>query len=87
MEGSASEQHYSPQEIAALWGMSADTVRRLFEDAPGVLKISMPRLLKNQRKHRPHVLLRIPASALERVHLQQTAPLRLEVQRRRGGVK
>lgn len=62
--------------------MSADTVRRLFEDAPGVLKISMPRLLKNQRKHQPHVLLRIPQSALEQVHTQQTRLIEVKGRRR-----
>lgn len=66
----ATEQHYTPQQVATMWGISADTVRRLFEDDPAVLKISMPNLLV--RKRRPKISLRIPASALARVHHQQT---------------
>ena len=70
----ATEQHYSPAKVAELWGISQATVRRIFEDQPGVLKISMPRLLKmSERKHRPHVRLSIPASVLARVHEQWTA--------------
>jgi|SRR6266542_729871 len=30
----ALEKHYSPQEDAELWGLSDNTVRRLFEDEP-----------------------------------------------------
>ncbi len=61
MNPKATEQHYTIQQVADMWGVSTATVRRLFEDAPGVLKISMPRLLKNHRKPKPHALLRIPA--------------------------
>lgn len=82
----ATEQHYSAAEIAALWGVSEATVRRIFEDQPGVLKISMPRLTKSERKQKPHVRLSIPASVLERVHEQWTAGLRREVQSRRRAV-
>jgi hypothetical protein len=28
-----------PKELGALWGLSSDTIRRLFEDEPGVLMI------------------------------------------------
>src|SRR5664280_2659572 len=65
------EQHYTPRQIADLWSVSEATVRRLFEDDPAVLKISMPHLLQNRRR-KPRVSLRIPASAMERVHAQQT---------------
>jgi hypothetical protein len=65
------EQHYTPRQVAELWNVSEATVRRLFEDDPAVLKISMPSLLQN-RKRKPRVSLRIPASAMERVHAQQT---------------
>jgi len=84
--GEAQEQHYTPRQVAEMWGISELTVRRLFEDDPSVAKISMPRLLK-QRERAPRVSLRIPLSALERVHAQQTRRPRLEVQRRRRGVK
>lgn len=82
----ATEQHYSPAEVSKMWGVSETTVRRLFEDQPGVLRISMPRLLKAQRKHKPHVRLSIPASVLARVHEQWSAGFFPEVKRRRGAV-
>lgn len=47
----AAEQHYSPKEIPGLWGVSEATARRIFEDAPGVLKISYPRPLNSHRRH------------------------------------
>ena len=33
------EQHFTPAQIAKQWGISVHTVRRLFADIPGVLKI------------------------------------------------
>jgi hypothetical protein len=55
------EQHYTVAQIAKLWGISQKTVRHLFEDRPGVLKISQARLLPH-RQRRPRTMLRIPAS-------------------------
>lgn len=82
----ATEKHYSAAQVAEIWGVSEATVRRLFEDQPGVLRISMPRLMKSERKHRPHVRLSIPASVLARVHEQWAAGLRSEVQSRRRAI-
>ncbi len=82
----ATEQHYSPKEVAKIWRVSEATIRRLFEDQPGVLRISLPRIVGSERKHRPHVRLSIPSSVLGRVHEQWTASLRSEVQRRRRAV-
>ncbi len=33
------ERHYAVTEIAEMWNLSADKVRDLFEDEPGVLMI------------------------------------------------
>jgi hypothetical protein len=59
------ERHYSPPEIAEFWGLSVDTVRKIFEVEPGVLVIGnqLPR-----RGKRSYTTLRIPAHVLERVH-------------------
>ncbi len=54
----ASERHYSVQEVARLWRVSDDTVRRTFSGEPGVLAIG------NGKR----ALLRIPESVLARVH-------------------
>jgi hypothetical protein len=58
------EPHYTVDEVAQLWKLSTDFVRRLFRDEPGVLVIS-PRQRKGKRAY---VTLRIPQSVLERVH-------------------
>jgi hypothetical protein len=36
------EQHYTVIELAALWNLHADTLRLLFRNRAGVLKISRP---------------------------------------------
>ena len=51
------ERHYSVTEVAKLWALSRDSVRRLFRREPGVL-------VMGDR----YVTLRIPESVLERVH-------------------
>jgi hypothetical protein len=58
------ERHYAVTEIAEMWNLSADKVRELFEDEPGVLVIGT----RNPRHKRRYVTLRIPQSVLERVH-------------------
>ncbi len=63
------EQHYRPEELAKLWGLSANLIRDLFEFEPGVLKINRPEKLHKRR----YVSLRIPASVAERVHLRLDA--------------
>lgn len=85
MSAPAVERHYTIQEIAELWKVSAMTVRRCFEDQPGVLKLSFGRRLAG--KGRPHVTLRIPESVLERFYQQRSAGFRLEVQGGRRGVE
>ncbi len=81
----AFEKHYSVDEIAELWGISPQSVRRLFRDEPGVLKLSMPVL--QARKHKVHETLRVPASVLARLHQQRSSGFGMEVQPRRRGIK
>jgi len=57
-------RHYTPAEVGKLWGLSADTVRRLFEKEPGVLLIGDP----SRRGKRRYLTLRIPESVVSRVH-------------------
>jgi len=60
------EQHYTPGQLAKLWGLIVSTVWSLFERVPGVLQIN--------RSERPHKrwyrTMRIFASVAERVHRQ-----------------
>ena len=60
----ALERHFSVQEIAEMWGLSPDRVRRLFEREPGVLVIQKT----GSPWRRRYRTLRVPQSVLERVH-------------------
>lgn len=61
---SAIEKHYSVQELADIWNLSEDTIRRLFREEPGVIKINAA---QDERKRR-YVVLRLPESIVMRVH-------------------
>jgi hypothetical protein len=50
------------QEIAANLKLSEETVRNLFQDRPGVLKITKGKRLRGKREY---VTLRIPVSVWE----------------------
>jgi hypothetical protein len=58
------ERHYSVAELAGLWSLSENTIRRMFEVEPGVL------LLRTSEKRfkRAYTTLRIPESVALRVH-------------------
>lgn len=60
---SALEPLFTPADIALMWKISQDSVRRLFRRESGVLAISRPA----RRGKRPYVTLRVPLSVLERV--------------------
>ena len=64
----ALEHHYTPDQLAKKWNVSADTVRRLFEREPGVLIIEHFKA-KAKRRYRT---LRIPESVALRVHRRLT---------------
>ncbi len=59
-----SEPHYTIDQVAEMWNLSRDSVRRLFLSAEGVLKITRP----GNRYKRTYVTLRIPESVLNRVY-------------------
>ncbi len=60
----AFEKHYTVTELAELWNVHADTIRRMFRDEAGVLKIGQ----SGRRRKRDYFTLRIPASVAARVH-------------------
>jgi len=61
---SALERHFSIKEIAKLWGLCENSVREIFKQEPGVIRIERPR----SRYKRAYTTIRIPKSVLERVH-------------------
>lgn len=75
MESAAEERHYTPKEVAKLWGISVSTATRILERTEGVLRISIP--TKLVRTRRPRTLLRCPASVLERLHQDRSRGLAL----------
>jgi hypothetical protein len=62
------DQHFSPQFCAELWGMSASTVVRWFEDRDGVLRLSKP--ARNGSRTRAE--LQIPFSLAMQVYREHT---------------
>lgn len=74
-------------EIAGAWKKSADTVRRLFLDEPGVLRFGHGTLLAGRKYRRRYFSLRIPLSVFQRVEarLQRPRPSPERPLRRRVG--
>ena len=57
------ERLYTPKELAELWKLSEQSIRRLFADQPGVFTIGS----SNPRGRRGYVTLRIPGAIVDRV--------------------
>lgn len=68
----ASEPHYSVAEVAEMWKLSPNAVRKLFQNEPGVLALGKPR--PKFGRQRGYVTLRIPQSILDRVHRRLCNP-------------
>ena len=64
------EPHYTAKELAELWNLSADVVRRLFEREAGVLVLANG----SPRGKRRYTTLRIPAAVAQRVHQRLLNP-------------
>jgi hypothetical protein len=62
-------KHYTVTEIASLWNLSDDAVRKIFENEPGVLVIGERSSYSRKRRYRT---LRIPELVVERVHRRLT---------------
>ena len=57
-------KHYSPAELGQLWGLSVETIRRMFDREPGVLIFENP----DRGSERRRSTMRIPESIAERVY-------------------
>jgi hypothetical protein len=64
LQDPALEKHYSVIEVAKLWGLSENTIRRMFTDEPGVVEWGS----EESRFKRAYKTMRIPESVLQRVH-------------------
>lgn len=65
----AFERHFTAKQLAEMWGLDETTIRRIFQDEPGVLKIG-----KCDRRDgkRDYVSIRIPESVAVRVHQERS---------------
>jgi hypothetical protein len=54
---------YTPAELARAWQLSENSIRRLFQDEPGVFTLGDP----NPRAKRGYCTLRIPEAVASRV--------------------
>jgi hypothetical protein len=61
--GTAFEKHYRVKELAAIWGMSSDTITRLFHNEPGVVRVDNFGSAK-----RKYAVLSIPETVASLVH-------------------
>jgi hypothetical protein len=69
-DGNASgEKHFAPDQLAELWGVSAETIRNIFRKEPGVLRFSP----NAQPRRRKYITMRIPESVAARVHKRLSA--------------
>ena len=59
------EKHYTPAEVAQIWGISVDMARDLFRGEEDVLKLE-------RTGSKKYVTLRIPESVLLRVHTRMS---------------
>ena len=76
MSSPALEKHYRVNELAALWGLSAKTVRRMFANEPGVIRV------EQRPRHRQSQVRGARDSAVSR----PTCSRALEPQTTPGGV-
>jgi hypothetical protein len=58
------ERHYSVAELGKIWNLSEKTIRRMFENEPGVLQWGKV----EARWRRAYITLRIPETVALRVH-------------------
>ena len=64
-------QHYTVAEIAIMWKLSEESVRKLFEKEPDVLVFGNQKPRFGRRRY---LTLRIPEFVVERVHRRLSRP-------------
>ena len=70
VESPTFEKHYRVGELARMWGLCRETIRKLVKDDPGVIKIRMGR-------KKAHTIYSIPESAAHRIHTRLLNPSRV----------
>ena len=62
------EKHYRIGDLARMWGLGRETVRKLVKDDVGVVKIRMGR-------KKSHTIYSVPESAARRIHTRLLNPV------------
>lgn len=65
---SAFEKHYRIGELARIWGLGRETVRKLVKDEPGVVKVRLGH-------KKAHTIYSVPESAAQRIHTRLVSSL------------
>jgi len=65
---SSADRHYSVAEVSAMWNLSQDAVRKIFQNEPGVLVLGG----QGSTHTRRYTTIRIPDSVLQRVYRRMT---------------
>jgi hypothetical protein len=60
-DASFAEKHYRVSDLAELWGLGRETVRKIVKDEPGVIKI-------RQGRKKAHTTYSVPESVARRIH-------------------
>ena len=60
-ENSTFEKHYRVAELARMWRLGRETIRKIVKDEPGVIKVRMGR-------KKAHTIYSVPESAASRIH-------------------
>jgi hypothetical protein len=63
------ERHFTPRDLAEIWKLDETTIRRIFQDLPGVMKIGK---VNRRDGKRDYVTLRIPESVAEQVYRERS---------------
>jgi hypothetical protein len=63
-----SERHHSPKYYAELWGKSTSTVRRMFQNEPGVVLDGQPSRRVGKKLKRFYYTMSIPESIAVKVY-------------------
>ena len=61
------EKHYRVKDLATLWGLGRETVRKIVSAEPDVVKIRMGR-------KKAHTVYSVPESVAHRIHRRLTDP-------------
>lgn len=64
VQGIEVEQHFTPAQLAEIWHVAPNSIRRIFENEDGVLIFGTD----ESRHRRRHKSMRIPQSVAARVH-------------------